>query len=174
METHGDNNLSVQIRYAAGAVTLNAPQGQELPMPKPKINSQVFISYRREPFLGFVSRLYGDLKKYVEEVFYDKDLRIGEWNDALLVKIYACKVFLLVVAPTTFDRCVDPQDVVRQEIVEARNSGKAILPLFEDAKPDWSTFVALPPPLTFLPRLQSISIFYDDWESGVGRLLTYL
>lgn len=95
----------------------------------------IFISYRREGGFSTAKHLYDLLKRDGYAVSFDIDtLRNGDFDSSLLNRIDECKDFLLIVAPNTFDRTLDPnyqnEDWVRWELAHALKKGKNIIPIF--------------------------------------------
>lgn len=124
----------------------------------------IFISYRR---LNSEGRIEGrdiarllekELKLYGYNVFFDySKIRDNDFKQVILSAARTCKVFLLLLTSDSLTRCVNKEDWVRREIIEAHNSGRKIITV----NPDYS-FVSfpdnLPEELKFLETLQMSSI----------------
>ena len=124
----------------------------------------IFISYRR---LNSEGRIEGrdiarllekELKLYGYNVFFDySEIRDNDFKQVILPAARTCKVFILLLTSDSLTRCVNEEDWVRREIIEAHNSGRIIITV----NPDYS-FVSfpdnLPEELKFLETLQMSSI----------------
>ncbi len=91
---------------------------------------QVFISYRRVPSAMLAQLLAKELKQRGIDVYLDvrQTDGAGPFPDRLLHAIDACDVFVCLVANGTFD-----SDWVRREIEHARNTGKRMIPVFQES-----------------------------------------
>ena len=90
----------------------------------------IFISYRRDGGDMTAMYIFQELKDRGYQAFYDVEvLRSGKFNEALLANIRACKDFILILSPHALDRCINPDDWVRQEIAEAIRLEKNIVPI---------------------------------------------
>lgn len=118
----------------------------------------IFISYRRNGAgAGVAGELQAKLENLGYKVFLDVDeIGSGQFPDQIEKAIADCKDFILVLAPGTLDRCVDKEDWVRREIIQAKNMNKNIigvgLPGF--VMPDSN---ALPAALDFVSTIQVFS-----------------
>ena len=89
----------------------------------------IFISYRRK---GAGSGVAGELQAKLEnlgyKVFLDVDeIGSGQFPEQIERAISECKDFILVLSPGTLDRCVEEEDWVRREILQAQNQNKNII-----------------------------------------------
>jgi hypothetical protein len=105
--------------------------------------SQIFISYRRDGGDVTAKLLCESLKNRGYTVFYDFDaLKAGRFDTKILKTIEECSDFVVVLPPHGLDRCVSPDDWVRQEIAHAITHRKNIIPVmlgdfaFPDELPD--------------------------------------
>lgn len=90
----------------------------------------IFISYRRDGGDMMAHILYERLTHMGYSVFQDiESLRSGKFNDAIYEKIEQCKDFVLVLPPSSLDRCLDENDWVRKEIECAMKHRKNIIPV---------------------------------------------
>jgi hypothetical protein len=91
----------------------------------------VFLSYRRESGAEFCSLLQYFLKLEGYEVFFDRNLEQGAYDDQLVKAITECTYLLVLLAPHDLDRCVsDPEnDWILREIALARKYGKIVIPV---------------------------------------------
>lgn len=138
----------------------------------------IFISYRR---LNSDGRIEGrdiarllekELKLYGYNVFFDySEIRDNDFEQIILPAARTCKIFVLVLTSDSLTRCVDHEDWVRREIVEAHNSGRKIITV----NPDYS-FVSfpdnLPEELKFLETLQMSAIdMGSNFEITVEKMV---
>lgn len=89
----------------------------------------IFISYRRK---GAGAGVAGELQAKLENlgyiVFLDVDeIGSGQFPEQIERAISECKDFILVLSPGTLDRCVEEEDWVRREILQAQNQNKNII-----------------------------------------------
>lgn len=96
----------------------------------PDKEKTVFISYRRATG-GFVARsIYQDLRQNGYDVFFDvESIDSGEFGRIISDQIAARAHFVLVLAPGSLNRCVDPNDWLRQEIEQAIKLQRNIVPV---------------------------------------------
>ena len=89
----------------------------------------IFISYRRKGAgAGVAGELQAKLENMGYKVFLDVDkIGSGQFPAQIEKAIEECKDFLLVLSPGTLDRCVDEEDWVRREIIQAQNQNKNII-----------------------------------------------
>ena len=90
----------------------------------------IFISYRREGGQETAVLFYERLTQLGYRVAYDiESLRSGVFDEQILEIIRSCKDVIVVLGPGALDRCVNPDDWVRQEVACALANGKNIVPL---------------------------------------------
>ena len=90
----------------------------------------IFISYRREGGFETAKLLADRLKADGYRVFLDIEaLRTGKFNNQLYQVIESCKDFILILSKNSLDRCSNPEDWVRLEILHALKSKKNIVPI---------------------------------------------
>jgi hypothetical protein len=135
----------------------------------------VFISYRRKGAgAGVAGELQAKLENLGYKVFLDVD-EIGSGQFPVQIKnaINDCKDFLLVLSPGTLDRCLDEEDWVRREIVQAQNENKNIigvgLPGFVMPEVE-----ALPDPLKPLTTIQVFSWTHEYRTASFARIVDNL
>lgn len=100
---------------------------------KPSFQStqyQIFISYRRDGGDALAGRLADRFTALGYKVFYDvESMRSGAFNTQILDALAQCNDVLLVLPPNALDRCVNPDDWVRQELAFALQHDKNIIPI---------------------------------------------
>ena len=89
----------------------------------------IFISYRRKGAgAGVAGELQAKLENLGYKVFLDVDeIGSGQFPEQIESAISECKDFILVLSPGTLDRCVEEEDWVRREILQAQNQDKNII-----------------------------------------------
>ena len=109
----------------------------------------VLISYRRKGGSEIARYVAEALRRNGYSVFLDVDgLGAGSWSDELEQRIAECRDFIPIVTEGFFDRCGNPDDVVRKELMNAIENKKNIIPLIATDHP-------FPDPLP--PEIASIS-----------------
>lgn len=89
----------------------------------------VFVSYRRSSSES-ANLIATSLKAKGFRVFFDvESLRGGKFNEQLYEVIDNCTDFLLVLPENALDRCNDPEDWVRKEVLRAMEHNKNIIPV---------------------------------------------
>jgi hypothetical protein len=94
-----------------------------------RIERTVFISYRRtdEPWAVAV---FENLTQHGYDVFIDYDgIASGQFEAVILDNIRARAHFLVLLTPTSLERCGDPQDWMGREIEAALDNQRNIVPL---------------------------------------------
>lgn len=104
-------------------------------------NNRIFVSYRRTDLLGNTSgtdvartiKQHLEISGYKNQVFFDySEISDDEFGNVILSEIRKCKVFILVLTHDTMQRCVNEDDWVRREILEAVKHNKKIIPIEVD------------------------------------------
>ena len=128
----------------------------------------VFISYRRTGF-DTANLIATHLRSAGYRVFFDTDtLRSGKFNEQLFEVIDRCTDFLLVLPEGALDRCVDPEDWVRQEVQRAMQKNKNIIPIMLTGF-EWPS--PMPDGMEGLQYYQSISATSNEFfDLAIKRL----
>ena len=89
----------------------------------------IFISYRRKGAgAGVAGELQAKLENLGYKVFLDVDeIGSGQFPEQIERAISECKDFILVLSPGTLNRCVEEEDWVRREILQAQDQNKNII-----------------------------------------------
>ena len=137
-----------------------------------KQNYDVFISYRRSSFES-AQLIATHLKSAGYRVFIDVEaLRSGRFNEQLYHVIDQCKDFLLVLPENALDRCNDPEDWVRKEVIRALEKGKNIIPVMLSG---FSWPEPMPEGMETLKDYQAITATSNEYfDLSMIRLRTYL
>jgi tetratricopeptide (TPR) repeat protein len=99
-----------------------------------QIHKTVFISYRRTD--QYIARsVYEHLTRNGYNCFLDYlSINSGDWLQVILNQVRARAHFLLILTPSTLERCVNQDDILRQEIEQAVRERRNIVSLlFENA-----------------------------------------
>ena len=101
----------------------------------------IFVSYRRTDLNGKTSgtdiartiKQHLEISGYKNRVFFDySELSDDEFENIILSEIRGCEVFILVLTHDTMHRCVNDDDWVRREILEAAKHNIKIIPIEVD------------------------------------------
>jgi tetratricopeptide (TPR) repeat protein len=132
-----------------------------------KIEKTVFISYRRTNSFHALA-IYQALRARGYDVFIDyASIDSGKFDDIILNQIKARAHFIVILTPSALERCDDPNDWVRIEILTALESERNIVPVMFDGF-DWKQDVVakLPDVLRGLSRYNGLpvpaSLLYFD------------
>lgn len=94
----------------------------------------IFISYRRLDSQGRVEGrdiarlLTKELKLYGYNVFFDySEIKDNDFVQCILPAVQTCKIFILILSKDALTRCVNKDDWVRREILEAYKCNKKII-----------------------------------------------
>lgn len=132
----------------------------------------IFISYRRDGGEYTAKVLRDRLTELGYSVFFDvESLRSGDFNTRLYSVIDECNDFLLILSPNSLDRCVNPDDWVRQEIVRALEKGKNIIPVFLRG---FFFPEEMPDPIEPLRFKNGVNANTEFFEAFMEKLLSFL
>ncbi|HET9591077.1 MAG TPA: TIR domain-containing protein, partial [Anaerolineales bacterium] len=97
-----------------------------------RIEKTVFISYRRND-ISWALAVYQYLTSQKYDVFFDyTSIPSGDFEQIIVSNIRARAHFILILTPTSLDRCSEPGDWLRREIETAIEERRNIVPLFFD------------------------------------------
>ena len=132
----------------------------------------IFISYRRDAFES-ANLIHEKLKAAGYRVFFDlESMRSGKFNDQLLNVIEQCKDFILVLPENALDRCADPNDWLRIEILQALKCKKNIVPVMLR---NFTWPQPMPDGMNDLDKYQGVSASsHEFFDMSVQRLQGYL
>lgn len=132
----------------------------------------IFISYRRTAY-DTANLIAEKLRHAGYNVFFDVDtLTAGKFNEQLLEVIGNCKDFILVLPENALERCQQPEDWIRREVVCALENHKNIIPVMLDgfAWPE-----EMPEGMNELRNFQAItSVNREYFDMIMQRLKSYL
>lgn len=94
-----------------------------------RVEKTVFISYRRTN-VPWALAVWQDLTQHGYDVFFDYEgIASGDFESVILGNITARAHFLIILTPSTLERCGEPKDMMRREIETAIESKRNIVPL---------------------------------------------
>ena len=137
-----------------------------------KAKYDIFISYRRSAY-DTANLIAEKLRHSGYRVFFDIDtLTSGKFNEQLLEVIHGCKDFILILPENALDRCADPNDWIRREVMCAIEHKKNIIPVMLDGF-SWPS--EMPAGMEELPYYQAIAAVNRElFDMAVNRLKGYL
>lgn len=132
----------------------------------------IFISYRRDGGEYTARILRDQLTDLGYNVFFDvESLRSGDFNAELYKVIENCDDFLIVLSPGALDRCVNPNDWVKNEIAHAISKGKNIVPVLMRG----FTFPDnLPESIASLPKYNGLEANSQFFDAFIEKLQEFL
>ena len=137
-----------------------------------KIEKTVFISYRRDDVYTALA-VYQDLNGKGYDVFFDyTSIHSGDFEQIIVSNIKARAHFVLILTPTSLNRCSEPGDWVRREIEIAIDEKRNIVPLFFKGFSFGSPAVAekLTGTLKGLNRYNGLNVHEDYFKAAMSRL----
>src|SRR5689334_23814745 len=94
-----------------------------------RVEKTVFLSYRRTN-IPWALAIYQNLTQHGSDVFFDfNGIAGGDFERAILENITSRAHFLVLLTPSALERCNDPNDWLRREIVAALANCRNIVPL---------------------------------------------
>src|SRR5690242_2396717 len=95
-----------------------------------RVEKTAFISYRRTDF-PWALAIYKHLTHAGFDVFFDyMGIASGDFEKIILDNIRARAHFLVLLTPSSLDRCEEPGDWFRREIEESLDCHRNVVPLF--------------------------------------------
>lgn len=140
---------------------------------------RVFISYRRDDTVAWAARLRSELLKTVAEieVFFDvSSNRIGDaYLDRCLDQARQADIAIALIGPQwaggerSRRRIEDPDDLLRCELIAARQGGAKVVPVFVDGA-TWAAIGELPDELGWLSANHGAVLRPDQIERDIKEL----
>ena len=93
----------------------------------------------------------------------------NNFDEQLLAQISECACVLIILSKGALDRCNDPDDWVRRELLHADRENKPILPLRMPGF-EFSDLARLPEPIANISSLHSIEYSHTYFEAAMMRL----
>jgi tetratricopeptide (TPR) repeat protein len=141
-----------------------------------RIEKTVFISYRRINF-PWALAIYKDLTQHGYDVFIDyQGIASGDFERAIFENIKAKAHFLVLLTPSSLERCGEPADLFRREIETALANQRNIVPVVLEGFDFGSPTVAshLTGTLAALRLYNELRIPMDYFEEALERLRKFL
>jgi len=137
-----------------------------------RIEKTVFISYRRTN-LPWALAIYQNLATNGYDVFFDyQSINSGDFDQIIIGNIKARAHFLVLLTPSSLERCNEPGDWFRREIETALFEKRNVIPLLLDgfsfSNPANEKY--LTGKLGLLKNYNGINIPPDYFEEAMGRL----
>jgi formylglycine-generating enzyme required for sulfatase activity len=139
-----------------------------------RIEKTVFISYRRKD-ISWALAVYQDLTHQGYDVFFDyTSIPSGDFEQIIISNIKARAHFVLILTPTTLDRCNESGDWLRREIENAIDEKRNIIPVFFDGFSFGNTNVSekLTGKLKNVSRYNGMNVHHDYFLEAMERLRT--
>lgn len=138
--------------------------------------NDAFISYRREGGYLMAELLRSWLKDRGVRCYLDlEEDRSGQFDERLLDAIRNSANFILILTDGALDRCVNEDDWVRREIVEAVTLGKNIIPVWY---PDfvWPKKLneLFPDEILLVEKKQSVILRQEYLQATIDKIVTYM
>ena len=131
----------------------------------------VFISYRRSVASFPARAIFQDLRDHGYDVFMDvESIDNGQFDTIILKQIEARAHFLLVLAPGTVERCIEPGDWLRREIEHAMDHGRNIVPLLIGGFSFKGSDKYLTGKLGELSRYNGVEVPHNFFDEAMDRL----
>src|SRR6266849_1166271 len=137
-----------------------------------RIDRTVFISYRRTN-VAWALAVFQSLTRGGYDVFFDfKGVASGDFERVILDNIQARAHFIVLLSPSSLERCEDPGDWLRREIVTALATHRNIVPVMLDGFDfnEPKVVKQLEGPLEQLRRYNGLRIHADFFEEAMTRL----
>lgn len=136
-------------------------------------NRKVFISYRRDVSWTLAQLVTRSLRERGYNVFLDVDsISQGYFDEVIRAEIQQRPFFLPLCVPGAFNRCLERNDWVLQELELAMQSQRAIVPLmanrFDFAK---DALAYLPEHLHNLRRYNGLTLGVQSFDYDIARLV---
>lgn len=138
--------------------------------------NDAFISYRREGGYLMAQLLRSSLKDRGVYCYLDlEEDRSGQFDERLLGAIRNSPNFILILTKGSLDRCINQDDWVRQEIVEAVISKKNIIPVMY---PDfvWPKELndKFPKEVQILEKKQGVILRQEYLPATIEKIIDYM
>lgn len=132
------------------------------------MNYQIFLSYRREGGAALAYLLSKALSSLGYNVFYDvESLAGGKFDEKLLTVIEHSPNFIVLLTPHIFDRCVDENDWILRESMQAIKCKKNIIPIL-DPYFEWPK--TMPKGLEPLKTFNGVVVNYMFFEGVLEKI----
>lgn len=132
----------------------------------------VFISYRRDGGYEMARLIYEHLKFANLNTFFDvEELGSGPFNTKLYDIIENSLNFLLILSPSSLDRCQNEDDWVRLEIECAIKNNKNIIPIMMKNF-EWPT--TLPKSIEIISKYNGLEMSREYFDASIKKIINLL
>jgi hypothetical protein len=134
----------------------------------------VFLSYRRDTDAQTARLIRSEIQRRGFEVFLDvDDLRPGHFDEALFEKIDEARSFVLILSKGSLDRCADPEDWLRKEVVRALSKMKNVIPVM---MPGFSfpSIEDMPQEIQSVRVHHGVTYSHEFFNAMIERIIDYL
>lgn len=133
-----------------------------------------FISYRREGGSDLAWSICNELSHRGRNVFLDvRNLREGRFDEELLANIGRSRNVIVLLTKGALDRCCDPDDWVRREILEAISRGKTIIPVVKEGV-SFHSEANLPMEMRSVLLHNRVTLSHEYFYSSIEKILKFL
>jgi len=138
--------------------------------------NDAFISYRRDGGYLMAQLLRSSLKDKDVHCYLDlEEDRSGQFDERLLEAIRDSSNFILILTKGTLDRCVNQDDWVRREIVEAVTSNKNIIPvMYPDFVWPKELNEQFPDEVLALEKKQGVILRQEYLQATIEKIISYM
>src|SRR5688572_31695938 len=136
-----------------------------------RIEKTIFISYRRKD-ISWALAVYQYLTSQKYDVFFDfSSLSSGDFEQVIVSNIRARAHFILILTPTSLDRCAEPGDWLRREIETAMDEKRNIIRLFFNGFSfgNASVLQKLTGTLKNVRRYNGLNVHQDYFDEAMNR-----
>lgn len=174
MNRHLRNLVEIAIGISDSDHSTTLAERGEYQLDWNKLNREydIFISYRRNNGSEIARVLVEKLNKKGYRVFLDTDsLTSGEWNKQLSSRIEECPDFIAIITDGYFDRCENPNDVVRQEISHALSINARVVPFLVS---NTNIPQPLPDEISGILTHNGVSYFHEYSDQAIEKVCKLL
>ena len=138
--------------------------------------NDAFISYRRDGGYLMAQLLRSSLKDKGVYCYLDlEEDRSGQFDERLLDAIRDSSNFILILTKGTLDRCVNQDDWVRREIVEAVRTNKHIIPvMYPDFVWPKELNEQFPSEVLALEKTQGVILRQEYLQATIDKIMAYM
>lgn len=164
-----------ELDYGEIVDTMRALYVRPLTHTPGKTGIDAFISYRRVGGSELAWTLQTILtKQYGKTVFLDvENLKNGRFDTQLKGNLEISRNLVLILSPGSLDRCTNPGDWVRQEIMTAFELNKNIIPVMT-AGFDFDSFGNLPEDIARLAGQNGVLLKHEYFQEGIRKIVDFM
>ncbi|MCB1187801.1 TIR domain-containing protein [bacterium] len=165
--------LSPQPEKLAAQQQASQPAPIE-PVPDSEKRYDAFLSYRRDPGLPYSMLIKTHLDMNGRSIFRDQeDLHKGQFHEDIIDAIRHSRHMIVLMTPGFFERCSNPEDVLRNEISTALRCGTHIIPLMMEGF-SWPQPADLPADIRDICKVNAMSYSSEFFSAFIDKLLRWM